>query len=290
MKILKRVLKIVGIILLVAVLGAGGYVGYVLLSYNRIGDKKLDVDTNSSLEEVDVGTTYTAISYNLGFGAYSQDYTFFLDTGYDSEGKATCGHWSTARSKDVVEFNTSGAIQTTLDENPDFVFFQEVDTDSTRSFHVDERDLINGIFAENGSFDNVFANNYHSAYLMYPLTDPHGASNSGLLTESKFTISSALRRSLPIATDFKKLLDLDRCYSISRIPAENGRELVIINQHLSAYGTDAAQGNAQLEKLLGDMQAEYKKGNYDICIRVYATGNMEYWDGDKDVYFTLTIK
>ncbi|MBR4814003.1 MAG: hypothetical protein IKZ67_00910, partial [Paludibacteraceae bacterium] len=40
---------------------------------------------------------------------------------------------------------------------------------------------------------------------------------------------------------------------------DNGRELIIINQHLSAYGTDAAQGNAQLEKLLGDMKKEYEK-------------------------------
>ena len=51
----------------------------------------------------------------------------------------------------------------------------------------------------------------------------------------------------------------------SRIPVEDGKELILIDQHLSAYGTDAAQGNAQLEMLFADMKAEYDKGNYVIC-------------------------
>ena len=37
-----------------------------------------------------------------------------------------------------------------------------------------------------------------------------------------FPITSALRRSLPIETGFTKLLDLDRCYSVSRIPVDGG--------------------------------------------------------------------
>ncbi len=52
-----------------------------------------------------------------------------MDTGYDDEGNETCGHYSTAKSKEEVEFNTNGAVQTMLDQNPDFVCFQEVDTD-----------------------------------------------------------------------------------------------------------------------------------------------------------------
>ena len=46
---------------------------------------------------------------------------------------------------------------------------------------------------------------------------------------------------------------------------ENGRELVAVNVHLSAYGTDAAQGNAQLTMLMADLKAEYDKGNYVLC-------------------------
>ena len=250
-----RLWKIPVFVIIAAVLTAASYVAYVFLTFSRIEDNLTLEPEGTSGIVASTGEKYTIVTNNIGFGAYTADYTFFMDEGKESR----------ARSKESVINCVTGAAENVLSFDPDIALFQEVDTDSTRSFHVDQSDLINGIFGEAGNYDNVFAQNYHSAYLMYPITEPHGASNSGLLTESKFHITSALRRSLPIATGFKKILDLDRCYSISRIKVDNGKELVIFNQHLSAYGTDAAQGNAQLEKLLGDMKAEYEKGNYVIC-------------------------
>ena len=61
-----------------------------------------------------------------------------------------------------------------------------------------------------------------------------------------------------------KLVDLDRCYSVSRIPM-NERELVIFSTHLSAYTSDGTLPNEQLRLLVSDMQSEYEKGNYVIC-------------------------
>ncbi|MBQ9493520.1 MAG: endonuclease/exonuclease/phosphatase family protein [Oscillibacter sp.] len=231
---------------------AAAYAGYVLLSYSRIPDlQTLTIEGTAGAPAL-IDTEYTAVSYNIGFGAYTPEFTFFMDGGSQS--------W--AESKESVIACVQGAAETALSFDPDIVLFQEVDTDSTRSYHVNQAELINDFFPD---FDSVSAINYHSAFLMYPLWQPHGASNSCLLTESAFDITSALRRSLPIATGLKKLLDLDRCYSISRIPVENGKELVVINAHLSAYGTDASQGEAQLEMLFADMAAEYEKGNYIIC-------------------------
>ena len=247
--------KIPVVLILALILTAGGYVAYVFISYSRIEDNTEDDVRGSVQELINTETEYTAVSYNIGFGAYTPDFTFFMDGGTQSR----------AASEESVIDCTNGAADTALSFEPDLVLFQEVDTGSTRSFHVDEAELIRRDFQKSGGFGDVFTCNYHSAYLMYPLTEPHGASNSGLLTMSRFKISSALRRSLPIAMGFKKILDLDRCYSILRLPVENGRELVLINTHLSAYGTDAVQGNAQLEKIFADMKAEYDKGNYVIC-------------------------
>jgi len=56
-KILKRVLIGAGVFVGVVVLGAGGYVGYVILSYNRIGNCDLEVQSKSTLEQVNVGDT-----------------------------------------------------------------------------------------------------------------------------------------------------------------------------------------------------------------------------------------
>ncbi len=267
-------------IILIVILVAGGYVAYVFLSYSRIEDNLALQPEGSSGEVAKVGEEYTIVSYNLGFGAYTDDFTFFMDEGKESR----------ARSKDSVINCINNTTDTALSFNPDIVLFQEVDIGSTRSFQVEQRNIINDKFAAAGTYDNVFAQNYNSAYLMYPVTKPHGASKSGILTESRFDITSALRRSLPIATGFKKVLDLDRCYSISRIPVEDGKELVLINQHLSAYGTDAAQGNAQLEMLFEDMKAEYDKGNYVICggdfNHDFTVGSKEYFNPGTDKTYT----
>ena len=263
-------------IIVLLILVAGGYVGYVFLTYSRIEDNK-DLPVNGSADTVpDPNTEYTVVSYNIGFGAYTADYTFFMDEGKESR----------ARSKESVVECINGTSDKALEYNPDFVLFQEVDTDSTRSHHVDQQRQIVDKFNALGKYDSVFAQNYHSAYLMYPLNEPIGASKSGILTESKFNIASSLRRSLPISTGFNKLLDLDRCYSISRIPVSNGKELVLINQHLSAYGTDAAQGNAQLEMLFEDMKKEYDAGNYVICggdfNHDFTTDSKEYFNPGTD--------
>lgn len=251
-KMFRKILLLPAAIL---VLASAGYAAYVFLTYNRIPDRQTLSVEGGAEQAAERGREYTIVSYNVGFGAYTPDFTFFMDGGKESR----------ARSKESVLECVRGCADTALSYDPDLVLFQEVDTDSTRSFHVDERALIREMFDAEGSFDSVFAQNYHSAYLLAPITKPHGASNSGLLTQSGLNITESLRRSLPVASGIKKILDLDRCYSISRIPVDDGRDLVLFNAHLSAYGTDAEQGNAQLEMLFGDMRTEYQKGNYVVC-------------------------
>ena len=242
-------------VVLLLLIIAASYVAYVFLSYSRIEDNVSLPSSGNATQAASVGTEYTAVSYNVGFGAYTPEFTFFMDEGKESR----------ARSAESVQECTNGVSDVALSYDPDITLYQEVDTDSTRSWHIDQVKIINDKFSAHGNYDSVFAQNYHSVYLMYPLNKPHGASNSGLLTESRFDVTSSLRRSLPIADGFKKILDLDRCYSISHIPVDNGKEIVLFNVHLSAYGTDAAQGNAQLEMLFGDMKAAYDAGNYVIC-------------------------
>ena len=242
-------LILIALVLAVAII----YVAYVFISYNRIEDnKEITPQGTAKSAAVKLNTEYTALTYNIGFGAYTPDFTFFMDGGESS--------W--AKSKESVVDCIDGAANLIKEHKADFALIQEVDYDSTRSYHVDERARIIAQFPD---FSSAFATNYHSAFLFYPITQPHGASNSGILTLSESTITSAVRRSLPIATDFKKILDLDRCYTISRIPVENGKELVILNTHTSAYGTDGDLQTQQMQMMFDDMKAEYDKGNYVIA-------------------------
>ena len=80
-KVLKRVLQVIGIILVVAIVVVGGYIIYLEVTYNRIADNVgVEVDNNPTAT-LKANTAYKAATYNIGFGAYTPDYTFFMDEG-----------------------------------------------------------------------------------------------------------------------------------------------------------------------------------------------------------------
>ena len=247
------ILKLISPLIIFAFLVVLLYVGYVILTYSRIEDNlALEVEGGGALDTVSIGVEYTVVTQNLGFGAYTRDFTFFMDGGTESR----------ARSAESVLNCICEGITTVSSFDPDFILFQEVDIDSTRSYHIDQYEILSEGFP---AYSRVKAINYDSAYLMYPLLEPHGASYSSMATFSRFTLESSVRRSLPISTSFSKFLDLDRCYTVSRVKTDNGRELVIYNVHSSAYGGSDEIRTAQMTMLLNDMKAEYDKGNYVIC-------------------------
>ncbi len=249
----KTVLKIAALALVLVLAIVFSYLIYVIATYKRIDDRQaLTVDGMAASDTVLTGTEYTIITQNLGFGAYTQDFTFFMDGGKESR----------AESKESVIECIDMGIDTVSSFDPDFILFQEVDIDSTRSYHVDQYALLSEAFSD---YSRVKAINYDSAYLMYPILEPHGASYSSMATFSRFNIQSSLRRSFPISTSLSKFLDLDRCYSVSRVMTDNGKELVIYNVHSSAYGGSDEIRTAQMTMLMNDMKAEYDKGNYVIC-------------------------
>ena len=258
MKKIKLPLKILLGVLALLMLVILGYVVYVFAAYYRVEDDQvLPVVSMNGADHGGPasGELYRIASYNIGFGAYSNDYSFFMDGGKESR----------ARSPEAVNENVSGAMETVSAIAPQFLLLQEVDVDGTRSYHINELDLIDGKVP--GLFHSrTFAQNYDSPYLFWPLLEPHGANRAGQVTCSAFPIASALRRQLPIEDGFMKLVDCDRCYSVQRVPmAEGDRELVLYNLHLSAYTSDGAIAEEQLEMLFADMLSEFEKGNYTIA-------------------------
>lgn len=246
---LKKILKIIAIILAVVLVIAIGYLAYVFISYHRLPD--VDEAAEPVGAKAAAGQTYSIVTWNLGFGAYSDDYGFFMDGGTES--------W--AFSKDAVYANIGHATELLGGLDPDLMILQELDIDATRSYHVDEAELVRQAFSDEQTF---FAQNYDSPFLFYPFNQPHGASKAGILTLSKFGFVHVTRVGLPIETGFTKFLDLDRCYSKVRVPVENGKTLVLYNLHLSAYTSDGTIAQTQLELLCADMRAEYEAGNYVI--------------------------
>ncbi len=269
MKTLKTILKVLLAVLAVMLAAVIAYVAYVLISYHRVGDMTVPEISGNAAESAAAGTEYRIMSWNIGFGAYESDYGFFMDGGTES--------W--AWSPERLDANLEKISEVLSLQDADFYIIQEVDTDSTRSYHRDEAALLNSALGDGRS--SIFALNYDSPFLFYPFTQPHGKSVAGMMTFSRFAVSSSLRRELPIENSLMKFLDLDRCYSICRIPADNGRELVLYNMHLSAYTSDGSIATEQLRMLIDDMSGEYLKGNYVVCGGDFNKDLL----GDSSVYF-----
>ena len=249
-----KILKAILCVLAALVLIVGAYVAYVFIAFNRLEDNLPLTVQGSAEQAAQSGEEYKLISFNIGFGAYEPDYGFFMDGGTQS--------W--AWSKDRLMKNMQNIEAFLREQNADFYFLQEVDQNATRTYHVNEREMLENAFHQSGR-STVFAQNWNSPFLFYPLTQPHGKTVCGLMTVSARQAASALRRSLPIEQGVMKLVDLDRCYSVTRVPVDNGREMVLYNVHLSAYTSDGLIATEQLQMLLDDMTAEYNKGNYTIC-------------------------
>ena len=247
-------LAAVGVIVAIAVL----YIAYAFISYYRLEDNlSLEIKDTSdiNLRELPLGTELTATSYNIGFGAYSDDFTFFMDGGKES----------VARSREAVYANIGGAIDTVKAFSPDIALFQEVDRDSTRSYHVDETEMLSLGLSTDRAYSYVYGQNWDSPYLMYPFNRPHGSVKSGLMTFSSYGLTSTIRRSLPIETGPGKIIEPDRCYIKSSIPVAGGRELIIYNAHLSAYTSDPKTAGNQISMIINDMQKEYDRGNFCLA-------------------------
>ena len=126
---LRILLWVLGLLLAAALL----YVAYVLLSYSRIPDRQvLTPAGTATAASVTTGQAYAAVTQSLGFGAYTPQFTMFMDGG--------TGSW--AESPESVRTCITQGADTVQGLDPDFILFQEVDTNSTRSYHINELTLL----------------------------------------------------------------------------------------------------------------------------------------------------
>ncbi len=265
---MKKPVKIIAITLL-SIIGAAfliiaAYLLYVVFQYYRlVDDLPLEIVQNTQTE-VRAGQSYSVVSYNLGFGAYSPEYSFFMDEGEMKDGTKVSGVYAKGMNKADVEKNVSGQMTVAKELGADFYFFQEVDVKADRSYGID---MYARARRELDGYSFVYAENFHTAKLLYPFNDPIGKTKAGILTLSKYKIDSAVRRSFPITKSFiDKLFDLDRCFSVQYLPiADSDKKLVMINLHMSAYDKGGTVRAQQLEMLNAVLADEYQAGNYVIA-------------------------
>ena len=75
--------------------------------------------------------------------------------------------------------DTADSIANLLnEENADFVSLQEVDSDSTRTYHVDETQIIKDKLQ---NYNSVTACCFDSPFLFWPILQPHGKSKANII-------------------------------------------------------------------------------------------------------------
>ncbi len=252
MKILKTILKVLGSIVAAVVLI--GVVVILILTFTEYKPKdKEAIEVSKPIcGEVALDTELSVLTWNVGYCALGDNADFFMDG----------GTMVTSSSKERVQENMDAIYAQIHSLNPDIIFLQEVDSDSKRSYHLDETKF----FADSAKdYSSSFAFNYKVLYVPYPWP-PIGEVNCGVQTLSKFEVTEAERVSLPCPFGYPvRLANLKRCLLVSRIPVEGSdKELVVINLHLEAYD-DGEGKEAQTKQLRELIEAEVAKGNYVIA-------------------------
>ena len=90
-----------------ALLTVGGYGLFLEAHYYRIPDGTALAVENGREDLLQVGETYTALTFNIGFGAYDPDFSFFMDSGRMADGEEVTGRYGKGRSAEAVAENTA---------------------------------------------------------------------------------------------------------------------------------------------------------------------------------------
>lgn len=212
---------------------------------------RLDIDNNQK-QKLPHDELFSITTFNIGYAGLDKDQDFFADGGKKSRSE------SYERTMD----NLTNMIGFMKQENSDFYLIQEIDTKASRSYKINQYEILKKELAEHGS---TFAYNYNSIWVPAPVTRPMGYVDAGMGTFSKYEILEANRYQLRGQESWPmKVFELDRCFVEHIVPLDNGKKLVLVNLHLSAYDKGGKLRSKQVEHLIEYMNAEYQKGNYVV--------------------------
>jgi endonuclease/exonuclease/phosphatase family metal-dependent hydrolase len=247
----RRIMKLIGLLISFIILFAGGMIVWLSVSEYRpapVEEVEIEERENNVLNS---GEEIRLVIFHLGYGALGKDADFFMVGG------------KSVRPEDasVIRDNLAGMTDILMDIGADINLLQEVDTDSKRSYGIDQTKELSDSINSN----TAFALNFSCKYVPFPL-EPIGKVNSGLYTMSQFSMDQAQRISLPCPFRWPvRIANLKRCLLVTRIElGDSDKQLVVVNLHLEAY--DDGEGRKEQLGMLADLlREEYEKGNYVIA-------------------------
>ena len=264
---MKRFFRILLIILLAILAAAAALV--IWLSVTEFRPKPIEaaaVAGSTDKPGLSTGEEINILCWNIGYGGLGKDSDFFMDGGENVK----------SANEAQVKENLAGIKNTVDNAGADLILLQELDTDSSRSYRIDQQ-----IYFSGDNRSSAFALNYSCDFVPFPLP-PIGRVHSGLYTVAEgYTIERAERRALPCPFKWPvSTANLKRCLLLSYLPIEGSdKELVLVNLHLEAYddGSGKLAQRMLLEQILVE---EYEKGNYVIAGGDFNSS----FDGSHEIY------
>ena len=253
MRLIKKIFKFIGWLVLAAIILFVGFVGYITLTDYKPDNIKYIIEKGDHDVKPLETDTFSLMNWNIGYAGLGGDMDFFYDRG---TGVRPSKELSEKYLKNVLNF-----IET--NDTVDFWLLQEVDYDSKRSYSVNQVIEITKIKKDSYG---IFAKNYDCKHVPIPVSNPLGYVEGGIMTFSVFPPTEAVRHAYPLIASWPdKLFLLDRCFLLNRYPLENGKELVVLNTHNSAYVYDSILRIEELQIIKKAMLEEFEKGNYVIA-------------------------
>lgn len=244
-----QVLKLTALVIFTLVILFALFLLYSTLSwYNP--PEKLTLAENNRPDTIRCDSTLHVLSWNIGYAGLGENMDFFYDGGK-----------STRDTKEQTLVNLN-AIHEFIKSNAtaDFMLIQEIDVDSRRSYYLNEMDTL----LRNSPCHASLAPNYKSWFVPVPLTAPMGKVNSGILSLSRYLPENSVRYAYPGKFGWpNRLFNLRRCMLVNRYPTNNGKELLVINTHMSAFD-DGSLKKQEMQYLRDFILAEYSGGNYIV--------------------------
>ena len=247
---MKKILKaLLYIFIFVVLVFAGLIITAIATDYKPA--EKVGVYKAESANTITDSLEFSIVNWNIGYCGLDASMDFFYDGGSHVR----------PPEKNVEENLEAVLAYLKAQENIDFFLLQEVDKKSKRSYKINQYDKLQEAFSTYHSF---FGKNYDVFFVPTPPAEPYGKVVSGLMTLSKFDPVEVTRHQFPGNYGFPKgLFMLDRCFLVSRIQVSNGKQLLMINTHNSAYD-DGSLKAGQMTFLKDFLLAEYEKGNYIV--------------------------
>jgi len=245
-----KVLKVILMVVAVLVLAFAAFLLYATLS-DYSPEEKVIVFQSPSNSVLSSEKPMSLLIWNIGYCGLSNGMDFFYDGGKQVRPEAP-----------TVQNNLKAVNQfLTQNDSIDFILLQEVDRDSKRSYHYDEFDSLS---VKMPDYTGYYAPNYVVDFVPVPMSDPLGQVGAGLATYSKAQTGLATRYQFPGNYAWpKSLFMLDRCFLVTRYALDNGKELIVVNTHNSAYD-DGTLKAGQMKFLRNFLTAESQKGNYIV--------------------------